>query len=165
LPRLGKKNMAEFRAKIAGRFYAEFYFYLVVFIVTLYLALQPSRNPWLVVLAVVSTLFFFEMIFLMARNLRKAEKAFVRVDAKKIVVADDEGSKTIKWADVDRIMIAWFSKDKWLERFFGLNPSILMKLKGEPTGEAELGIAPDFFKTPQILAEMQKLHPKKIYFA
>ncbi len=157
--------MAEFRAKIAGRFYAEFYFYLAVFVATLYLAVQPNRNPWLVVLAVVSALFFLEMLLLMAGNLRKAQKAFVRVDAKKIVVADDDGSKTVEWAKVDRVMIAWFSKDRWLERFFGLDPSILIKVKGEPAGEAELGIAPDFFKTPGILAEMQTLYPKKIYFA
>ncbi len=157
--------MGEFRARIAGRFYAEFYFYLFVFVVSLYLALQPNRNPWLVVLAVVSSLFFLEMLYLMVSNMRKAQKAFVRLDKRKIVVADEEGVRTIEWKRVDRIMIAWFSKDKWLEWFFGLDPSILVKVRGGAKGEVELGIAPDFFKTQEILVEMQKLYPKKVYFA
>lgn len=157
--------MAVFKARIAGRFYAEFCFYLSVFVLSLYLALQPGSNPWITLLAIASTLFFVEMLFLMKKNLGRASKAFVKIDKRGIVVADDEGSKAIAWKDADRIMIAWFSKDKWLEWFFGLDPSILVKTKRESPGEAEIGIAPDFFETKEMLVEMQKLYPEKIYFA
>ncbi|MEM4254864.1 MAG: hypothetical protein QXR53_00845 [Candidatus Norongarragalinales archaeon] len=157
--------VATFKGKIAGRFYAEFYFYLAVFVASLYLAVQPGGSPWVVLLAVVSTVFFLEMLFLMNKNLLKAGKAFVKVDARSITVSDDEGAKTIAWKDVDGVMIAWFSRDKWLEWVFGLDPSILIKTRRDSKGEAELGIAPDFFRTQEILVEMQKLYPKKVYFA
>jgi len=155
----------EFKSRVAGRFYAEFYFYLAVFVISLYLALQHGRNPWVLILAVVAALFFVEMLFIVISNMRNAGNAFVRIDKQKIIVTDAKGTISISWSQADGVLIAWFSKDKWLENIFGLEPSILVRKKGTKKNEADLGISPDFFPTQKILVEMQRLYPKKIYFA
>ncbi|MFH1056683.1 MAG: hypothetical protein V1717_02720 [Candidatus Micrarchaeota archaeon] len=157
--------LAEFKSRIAGRFYAEFYFYILAFLVILYFALQPHRNQWLVVVAVISGLLAVEALYLLYRNLRNASKSFVKVDKTKIVVADGNGVESIDWNRVEKICIGWESEDKWLERIFGLDPSVLIKKKGAgKKKEFDLGVSPDFFKTQEILVEMQRLYPKKIFF-
>jgi len=157
--------LAEFKSRIAGRFYAEFYFYILAFLVILYFAMQPHRNQWLVVAAVISGLLAVEALYILYRNLRNASKSFVKVDKNKITVADGTGVETVDWSKVERICIGWISEDKWLERIFGLDPSVLIRKKGAGKNkEFDLGVSPDFFKTQDVLVEMQKLYPEKIFF-
>lgn len=155
----------KFDSRIAGRFYAEFVFYLAVFVASLYYAFQNPLNPWITVLFILSALFMLDMSYILYKNYLRSQVAFVQVDSDKILISDQDGSEKVSWKEVDRVQIAWFSKDKWLERVFGLEPSILIKKKSAPKGEFEVGISPDYFPTEKILAEMQRLHRDKIYLS
>lgn len=155
----------KFDSRIAGRFYAEFFFYLAVFILSLYYALQHQQNPWITVLFIFSSLFMLDMSYILYKNYLRSQSAFVQVDSDRIVIADEDSSEKVSWKDVEKVQIAWFSKDKWLERLFGLEPSILIKKKSAPKGEFEVGVSPDYFPTEKILAEMQRLHRDKIYLS
>ena len=151
----------EFKGRIAGRFYLEFFFYLAVFAVFAYFALQPHRNPWLIVSAVVSGVLFLEMLYLILSNSQSAEESRVRLDKNEIFVGDRKTNDKIRWKEVDLVQIAWVSEDKWLEALLGLDPSILIKRKRAKA--FEVVISPDFFDTSKVLAEMEKLHPDKIF--
>ena len=119
-------EMKEFRGRIAGRFHAEFYFYLAVFLVSVFLASAPNDNPFLVVFAIVSTLFLLEMFGLMVKNSNRAKKVFVALDSKKIVVGDHKGKEEILWKDVSFVKVLGVREDKWLDAIFGLKPSHLI---------------------------------------
>jgi len=150
----------EFKGRIAGRFYTEFFFYLIVFAIFLYYSLQPNRNPWVVATGVFSGLLFVEMTYMLMVNSMNAEKCKVTLNKDEIIFTDEKGAEKIKWKDVELVEIVWRGKDKWLEALFGLDPSILVKKKRE---KEALGISPDYFDTQPILVEMQKLHEEKIF--
>lgn len=153
----------KFESHVAGRFHAEFFFYILLFAGSLYFAAQHHSNPWLALLVILSAVLLLEMTYLLFQNIRRAGKDSVVLDSARITVSDNEGIERIAWKDVERVQIAWFSRDRWLEVFFGLDPSILVKRRNTPSGVFEFGISPDFFKTQKILFEMQRLHKDKIY--
>ena len=139
----------DFKGRIAGRFYAEFLFYLIAFTVLLYYSLQPQHNPWVIVAAVIAGLLFVEMTNLMVKNAYYTDNAFVGVDKDKIVYSDPEDKETLYWKDVDFVEISWLSEDKWLEAWFGLDPSILIRKKRSKF--FDVSISPDFFDTKESL--------------
>ena len=138
----------EFKGRVAGRFYLEFIVYLAVFVLFAYFALQPHRNPWLVVAAVFSALLFVEMLYLTLSNAQNAEESFLKLDKGEIIIGDREHRERIKWSEVDLVQIVWISEDKWLEALFGLDPSVLIKKKRSKA--FEVSVSPDFFQNPDL---------------
>ena len=153
----------EFKARIAGRFYAEFFFYLAVFLLSLYLYPITLSNPWIVVLAVLSGLFALDTFGQLWGSAADSQDWLVKIDSEKITVSDKRGSQSMKWNDVEFVKAAEVSREKWLEFFFGVEPSLLFKKKRSAQGEYELGISPDFIPTRQVLSFLLKSNCKVVY--
>lgn len=154
---------AEFKARIAGRFYAEFFFYLAVFLLSVYLYPLTQFNPWIVVLAVLSGLFAVDTFVQLWKSTLNSQDWFVKIDSEKITVADKRGSQTMKWKDVEFVKAAEVRREQWLEFFFGVEPSLLFKKKRSAQGEFELGVSPDFIPTRQVLSFLLKAKKKVVY--
>src|SRR3989344_325298 len=102
----------EFKARIAGRFYAEFFFYLAVFLLSLYLYPITLSNPWIVVLAVLSGLFALDTFGQLWGSAADSQDWFVKIDSEKITDSDKRGSQSMKWNDVELVKAAEGSRKK-----------------------------------------------------
>jgi hypothetical protein len=155
--------MVEFKARIAGRFHAEFLFYLAVFLLSLYAYPLTLKNPWIVVLAVLSGLLAIDLFWQIWKNTLACSTWFVKIDSDKITVADKSGTQSVKWKEIEFVKAAEVSREKWLEFFFGVEPSLLFKKKRSAQGEFELGISPDFIPTRQVLSFLIQTNKKVVY--